>query len=177
VAPLWDRYFQNLAEIARDQLGTVKTGAGDENDVALSAFYSFCQRLEEGRFENLQGRDDLWKVLVVIVRRKAITWIRHETAEKRGGGKLYGDAFLEDAVGAEPTPDFTVELLDELRHLLDVLRNEDGTLCLIAMRKLEGYSSSEIAAELSVSPRTVERKFRRICILWAEEVDKRSEGD
>jgi DNA-directed RNA polymerase specialized sigma24 family protein len=177
VAPLWSRYFQNLAGIARQQMGSAKTGAADENDVALSAFHSFCQRLKAGGFRDLQGRDDLWRVLVVIVKRKAISWLRHETAEKRGGGKRYGEAFLDDVVSDEPTPEFTAELMDELRRLLAILRREDGTLCLIAMRKLEGYNTSEIAAELSVSPRTVERKFRRVCILWAEDVDKRAEDD
>ena len=173
---LWDRYFQSLVGVARVQLRGMRTGAGDEDDVALSAFTSFFRRVERGQFDELRGREDLWRVLVVIARRKAISWIRHETAQKRGGGKLLGDAYLEDVVNAEPTPEFTAELLDEMRHLLEFLRKEDGTLLLIAMRKLEGCNNAEIAAELSVSTRTVERKFRRICILWSNDVEQRMGG-
>ena len=176
-APLWDRYFRRLAGIARAQLAHARRAAGDENDVALSAFHTFCRSVEEGRFSDLQGRDELWRVLVVIAKRKAINWVRHEMAGIRGGGKVQGEAFLADVVSPEPTPEFTAELLDEFRHLLEVLRREDGTLCLIALRKSEGYSNAEIAAELSLSPRTVERKFQRICIVWAADVERRSPGD
>ena len=86
---------------------------------------------------------------------------------------MQGDAFIEDVVNTEPTPEFTAEILDEVRQLFDYLRKEDGTLFLIAMRKLEGCNNAEIAAELSVSTRTVDRKFRRICILWSEDFEKR----
>lgn len=172
-ARLWDRYFHDLAGVARSQLGQVRRAAADENDVALSAFHSFCRHLGEGRFPSLQGRDELWRVLVVIAKCKAIDWIRRETAAIRGGGKVQGEAFLADVVSPEPTPQFTAELLDEFRRLLDLLR-DNGTLCLIALRKLEGYTNREIAAELSVATRTVERKLQRICILWTADVERRA---
>jgi hypothetical protein len=38
--------------------------AADEEDVALSAFNSFCLRAEEGRFLRLDDSDDLWQVLM-----------------------------------------------------------------------------------------------------------------
>jgi len=173
-ARLWDRYFHDLAAVARAQLGQVRRAAADEDDVALSAFHSFCRHLGEGRFPSLQGRDELWRVLVVIAKCKAIDWIRRETAAIRGGGKVKGEAFLADVVSPEPTPEFTAELLDEFRRLLDLLRQDNGTLSLIALRKLEGYSNREIAAELSVATRTVERKLQRICILWTADVERRS---
>jgi DNA-directed RNA polymerase specialized sigma24 family protein len=133
--------------------------------------------VEEGRFSDLRGRDELWRVLVVIAKRKAINWVRHELADVRGGGKVQGDAFLADVVSPEPTPEFTAELLDEFRHLLEILREEDATLCLIALRKSEGCSNAEIAAELSLSPRTVQRKFQRICVVWTADLEKRSPGN
>jgi len=174
---LWERYFRRLAAVARAQMGQGRRTGGDEEDVALSAFHSFFRCVREGRFATLQGRDELWRVLVVIAKRKAINWLRHETADIRGGGKVQGDAFLSDVVSPEPTPQFTAELLDEFRHVLEILRNEDGTLCLIALRKLEGYTSKEIAAELSLSVRTVERKSKRICVVWAADADQRAQGD
>ena len=174
---LWDKYFQRLVGAARARLGTARVGAGDAEDVALSAFFSFCQRVEQGRFADLQGRQDLWKVLIVIAKCKAISWIRHETAEKRGGGHLRGEAYLADMVAPDPTPSFTAELLDEIRHLLDLLHREDATLSLIAQRKLEGYSNTEIASELSLSPRSVQRKFQRICIIWQADVDNRIDSE
>ncbi|MFV1968044.1 MAG: ECF-type sigma factor, partial [Pirellulaceae bacterium] len=173
--PLWERFFHRLARVARAQLDPIRLGAGDEMDVALSAFHSFCRRAGAGQYPDLESREDLWRLLVVIAKRKAIDWKRHELAKKRGGGAIKGSLLLADIVSPEPTPEFTAELLDEMRHCFDMLRREDGTLRLIALRLLEGHSNEEIAVELSVSVRTVQRKFQRICILWEADVDQRAQ--
>ena len=44
--------------LARQNLGHSPRGATDEEDVALSAFDSFCQGVEQGQFARLQDRDD-----------------------------------------------------------------------------------------------------------------------
>lgn len=170
---LWERYFRQLAAVVRGQLVAKARTAGDESDVALSAFHSFFANVQEGRFADLQGRDQLWRVLVVIARRKAISWLRHEYAQRRGGGKVRSDDLLHEIAGSEPTPEFAATLLDELHHLLDLLRAEDATLALIAARKCEGFSNQEIAAELSVSVRTIERKLLRIDILLSQDIERR----
>jgi ECF sigma factor len=58
----------------------------DEEDVALSAFNSFCRQAEAGRFPELLDRDSLWCVPVVVTARKAFHLIRDEPRQKRGGG-------------------------------------------------------------------------------------------
>jgi DNA-directed RNA polymerase specialized sigma24 family protein len=176
VGPLWERYFQRLAAAAKARLGDARWGAGDHEDVALSAFHSFCQRLEHGRLPDLDGRQELWRVLVVITRRKAISWLRHETAVKRGGGKIRSQSLLENIVSAEPSPDFVAEFLEDVDRLLNLLHREDATLCLIAKRKLEGFSNAEIAAELSLTPRSIQRKVERVRILWSADADNRGDS-
>jgi hypothetical protein len=39
---LWERYFGRLVSLARASLGTLPIRFADEEDVALSAFDSFC---------------------------------------------------------------------------------------------------------------------------------------
>src|SRR5262249_35153126 len=70
--PLWDAYFARLVALARARLRAAPRAAADEEDVALSAFDSFCRGAEAGRFPRLDDRDDLWQVLFVITTRKAI---------------------------------------------------------------------------------------------------------
>ncbi len=170
---LWDRYFQQLARVARGRLGNAVAGAGDQEDVAISAFFSFCRRVEQGQFDDLQNRQELWRMLVVIASRKAISWLRQETAEKRGGGRTRSGDALPNLIGPEPTPDFTAELFEEVRRLLGLLRREDVVLCLLAQRKLAGHTNAEIAAELSLAPRSIQRKIQRIRILWSADLDRR----
>jgi hypothetical protein len=57
----------------------------DQEDVALSAFDSFCRNAEEGRFPHLDDRDNLWRLLVVITARKASKLVRAEGRLERGG--------------------------------------------------------------------------------------------
>src|SRR5262245_17835677 len=57
--PLWDRYSRRLLGLAQAKLGGLPRralSAFDEEDVALSAFDSFCRGAELGRFPRLEDR-------------------------------------------------------------------------------------------------------------------------
>ena len=61
--------------------------------LALSAFHSLCERVGRGQFPQLADRDDLWRLLVTITARKVISALRHQTRQKRGGGKVVGESW------------------------------------------------------------------------------------
>ncbi|HEV3262869.1 MAG TPA: ECF-type sigma factor [Gemmataceae bacterium] len=159
--PLWERYFQRLIRLARARLQQAPRRAADEEDVALSAFASFCRGAAQGRFPLLSDRDDLWRLLVVITARKACHLVRDEA--RRAGGE---EADLEQVVGQEPTPAFAAQVAEQCRGLLNCL-GEAG-LTLVALRKMDGYTNQEIAVHLDCSLRTVERKLRLIRQVWEE---------
>jgi len=93
---LWDRYFQQLVRLAGKKLPGHARRGFDEEDVALSAFHSFCERVGRGQFPQLADREDLWRLLVTITAQKAVSSVRHQNRKKRGGGKVQGEsAFLE----------------------------------------------------------------------------------
>jgi DNA-directed RNA polymerase specialized sigma24 family protein len=158
----------------------------DEEDVALSAFASFCRGIERGRFPQLTDRNDLWAMLVVITARKVLDLSAQQRRQKRGRGKVRGDsAFqpvedgecrrgIEDVIGREPTPDFAAQVAEEYERLLDML-GDDG-LRQIAVWKMEGHTNEEIKARLDCSRVTVERKLRRIRKTWEQENPAPGEG-
>jgi DNA-directed RNA polymerase specialized sigma24 family protein len=162
-ARLWQRYFSRLVELARARLALCRA-ARDEEDVALSAFASFCRAAAAGRFPRLNDHGDLWRVLLVIVRGKACDEIERQRSLRRGGGERRVEIDLDRLAGAEPTPELAAAVADECEHLLK--RLQDGTLRRIATWKMEGYTVEEIAANLGVVPRTVERKLRVIRETW-----------
>jgi DNA-directed RNA polymerase specialized sigma24 family protein len=178
--PLWQRYFRRLVGLARDRLRGAPRRAADEEDVALSAFDSFCRAAEQGRFPRLGGRDDLWQLLVLLTARKAIDLAQREGRHKRGGSRVLTEADLEKArgdedeaglarvVGREPTPEFAALVAEECRRLLEML-GDDG-LRALAVARLEGYTTEELAARFEVAPRTVERRLRKIRAAWSGEV-------
>src|SRR5215469_6576941 len=82
---LWERYFRRLVGLARKKLQDGPRRAADEEDVALSAFASFCHDAARGQFPHLADRHDLWRLLVTITARKALHLSRDEECPKRGG--------------------------------------------------------------------------------------------
>jgi DNA-directed RNA polymerase specialized sigma24 family protein len=154
-------------------------GAADEEDVALSAFHSFCQGAVRGRFPRLDDRDNLWRLLVTITAHKALDQVRRQARQKRGGGRvLVGSAQaggeddtdgagLDQVVGQEPTPQFAAMVADECRRLLVAL--DDETLRQVALLRMEGYTEEEIAARVDCSLRTVSRKLALIRKAWLRE--------
>jgi RNA polymerase sigma factor (sigma-70 family) len=164
VQPLWERYFERLVNLARQKLPDRLRRAADEEDVALSAFHSFCRGVQGGRFPQLADRDDLWRLLVVITAHKAIHLVRDQRRQKRGGDlRSEGDveaAAISQVVGPEPTPEFALQVAEELQQLLN--RLGDRELCSVAVWKMEGYTNEEIAAELGCAVRTVERRLSLI---------------
>ncbi len=176
---LWEDYFPRLVGLARKKLREMPRRAADEEDVALSAFDSFCRGAEQGRFPRVADRDGLWHLLVTITARKALQLMRHEGRQKRGGGLVRGEsafgeptegadeeAGLERIIGREPTPEFAAQMAEECQQLLG--RLGDGDLPRVAVWKMEGYSNEEIAAKLGCVPRTVERKVALVRALWSQ---------
>lgn len=163
---LWERYFGRMVELARAKLRAATKRASDEEDVAISAFHSFCQAAAEQRFPRLANRDDLWQVLVVLTARKALDQRKYDSRKKRADSatKALDDAALDTVVGTDPDPAFAAAVADEFRHLLDKL--DDEQLRHIAIRKLEGYTNDDIALELKCTVRTVGRRLALIRSTW-----------
>jgi DNA-directed RNA polymerase specialized sigma24 family protein len=178
---LWDRYFERLVRLARKRLQMARrTGADeDEEDAALSAFDSFCAGLARGRFPQLDDRDNLWRLLVVITARKASAQADRRRSQKRGGDwtplergpslSASGDTQpgIADLVGREPSPEFAAMVAEESRRLLDRLDNEQFRQ--IALWRMEGYTNDEIAERLGCARRTVARRLELIRQLWNAE--------
>jgi DNA-directed RNA polymerase specialized sigma24 family protein len=163
---LWERYFQRMVELARNKLRASVRRAADEEDVALSAFHSFCQAAAAHRFPRLANRDDLWQVLVMLTARKAVDQRKYDTRKKRADSatRTLDDAVIGSVIGSDPDPAFAALVADEFKSLLD--RLDDAELKQIAIRKLEGFTNDEIAAELNCTVRTVGRRLALIRDLW-----------
>ncbi len=176
---LWQRYFQRLVGLAKLKLGETPRAVADEEDVATAALQSFFSGASRGRFPRLHDRNDLWPLLAKITARKALDQQRHLLAEKRGGGRVRGDSAMRnpnDSIAAWPVglleqefgPEYLAIVNEQCDRLFATLF--DDQLRLIARRRLEGHSNAEIAKELGVVERTVERRLQLIRSLWGEEL-------
>jgi DNA-directed RNA polymerase specialized sigma24 family protein len=172
--PLWNAYFGRLVALVRARLQNGPVPKGQEEDVALSAFHSFCVGAAGGRFPRLTDRDDLWRMLFVITTRKAIGVVRKETALVNGGGRVGSlEAEASGSSGGyfvtarEPTPEQVAEVTEQCTRLLGLLGSRG--LREVAVWKMEGYSNADIAEKLGRSIPAVERKLASIRAIWARE--------
>lgn len=180
VALLWERYFEKLMRVARQQMGQHPRRVADEEDVAMSVMQCLCSGIDRGKFPKLKDRDDLWKLLVVITKNKTTDLLRRHFAQKQGGGKTRGDSIFavgeagpapsfDQFLSDEPTPAFLAQMNDEQERLLSLL--DEGSLRQIALWKLECYTNEEIAKKLNVAVATVERKLKRIREAWLKALE------
>lgn len=172
---LWEEYFGKLVTLARQKLAGRTWLVGDEEDVAISAFKSFCRGVEKRRFPDLNDRDDLWKLLVTITLHKVWRLMRDEGSQKRGGqwNQLVstGDAetaAVEHLVAQEPTPELAAQMVEECERLLKQLPGQD--LVDLALLKMEAYTNDEIAQKWGKAVRTVERKLQLIRKIWGQKI-------
>ncbi len=175
---LWNGYFPKLVAFALRRLRAAPRVAADEEDVAVSAFDSFCRGVQQGRFVRMNDRDDLWQVLSVLTQRKASSLARRETRAKRGGGRVVQASVVADGDEAhnplagisagELEPELAALVTEECDRLFALLG--DGTLVQIARWKMEGDTNAEIAKKIGRVEGTVERKLALIRDKWQAEV-------
>jgi DNA-directed RNA polymerase specialized sigma24 family protein len=173
---LWRRYRPELLDVARRLLTPSHRKAADESDIAAGVLNSLWRGAQAGRFETLATRDELWGLLVVLTRQKAVSQMRLEWRTKRGGGRVRAEADLgtreqdfrmEDLADDAPAPELMAMLSEEHERLMNLLRDDD--LRLVGALRLLGHSHQEIAEVLGVTVRTVSRKVSLIRATWERE--------
>ena len=176
---LCNRYFERLVQLARQKLRGLPQRAEDEEDVALSTLDSFFHGVQQGRYPDLNDRTGLWPLLVTITASKSFNQLKRQRAAKRGGGRVRGESIfehpehsaggIEQLVSEQLTPEMVVLMTEECERLMASLANDE--LRRVACMKLEGYDNGEIARELDVVERTVERRLQRIRREWSVETE------
>jgi DNA-directed RNA polymerase specialized sigma24 family protein len=173
VQRLWERFFLRMVGLARRKLEGSAKRIGDEEDVAASAFKSFCLGAQEGRFPRVADRDGLWALLIAIVANKSVDHIRRENRQKRGGAvgneaasRLTPEC-LEEIVASEPTPELAAQIAEEFAHLMIALDEAgDPLLKQVVLARMEGHATPDIAASVGCTRRTIERKLALVRRLW-----------
>lgn len=170
---LWQTFFNRLVELASRRIQGTSKLIADEEDIALSAFKSFCIGVQKGRFASLTDRNSLWRLLVIITARKAIDHVNYNRRAKRNELRVVkpnstevNDEIVNGFVCKEPTPAIEVEMKENINSAIEGLQLAD--LKQIALLKLDGYTNQEIATQLNRGLSTIERKLRTIRGIWSQ---------
>jgi RNA polymerase sigma-70 factor (ECF subfamily) len=159
------RFADRLIALARARLDPRTRRKVDPEDVVQSAYRSFFTRYDAGRID-VATWDELWSLLTVITVRKCANQVAHFRAQCRDvAGEIAADARADawDALGAaidrEPTASEAAMLVETVEQLLRGLDCDDRSIIELS---LQGYSVTEISAQLGFAERTVRRLRERV---------------
>jgi RNA polymerase sigma factor (sigma-70 family) len=170
---IWRRFFERVVGLAKNKLGSLPKRVVDEEDIAISAINALYIGAQDGRFKQLNDRDDLWQILCMLTSRKVANAYRKQKSRPHIGESQLGpgvddEQMLGIAHIATSVPDeaYFDELSIKCRELLE---NLDENLRHVAMMKLQGYKNQEIADQIGRSVKSVERYLKTIREEWSGE--------
>lgn len=161
---LWNHYFGRVVRLARSRMYAIQASVYDEEDAAVSALNSLFRGIRGNRYPELHGRHNLWRLLLLITHRKLNAQRRREAVRIRQGSQGDADVAISELVAKEPTPELVAEMMDETERLLSAL--PDDRMRRIAVMKMDGMTTSEIAEALGATSRTIRRKLERVRDQW-----------
>ncbi len=172
-AEIWNKYFERLLRFATTQMRGMPKIASDEEDITLSVLKSVCLSIRDGRISEIDEDTRLWKLLVVICKRKIANQYAYQRRGKRDVSKSQSidddSALLHELQSKEILPDLFSEFNERLENLFGQLEKEP--LKKIALLKIQGYTNEEIAHNMECSLSTIERKLRVIRSIWSREYE------
>lgn len=167
---LWKEYHPKVLRFARLKLPAIFQRVSDEEDVALSVLKSVFIGTSEGRFPRVVDRHSLWALIMATATHKSIDLIRQQTRLKRGGvhesDVPNSNPDLQSFASPLPPADYALQVREQLNIFLDALAAEDPELLQIVVRRMQGFSTFEIAKALTCSKRTVQRRLQRVRSEW-----------
>jgi DNA-directed RNA polymerase specialized sigma24 family protein len=160
----FERFTRRLIGLARTHIDARLRHKIDLEDVVQSAYKSFFLRYGDGALA-AEGWDGLWGLLTVITLRKCAERARYLRAGCRDVGREQAAALTEsawschEAIGREPTPDEAAVMAETVAG---VLRELDADERAIIELSLQGFSTTEISAQLGRAERSVRRLRERV---------------
>ena len=77
---LWDHFFERVVRLARTRMFALQATVYDEEDAAVSALNSLFRGIRNRQFPDLHDRHNLWRLLILITKRKVRAQWRREAA-------------------------------------------------------------------------------------------------
>lgn len=169
-AKLWDRFFDRLVAASRAEMQNTNRRVADEEDIAAGVMAALCACADRGKLPMIDDRESLWRLLLTWTRHDIADHVRAERRIKRGGGNVRGNSAFGSMEGIEriadqtPAPEVLVQMQEQYASLLAKLPNL--MLQRIAVAKMEGHSTEDIAQAMGVTTRTIQRKLELIRDCW-----------
>jgi hypothetical protein len=173
MAEFWDRKHDRITALLRARLSPKLRRRVDPDDLAQSAFGSFCVGLRERRI-NIEAGDNVWQLLAAIALHKLYRRVAFENAARRsldreeslGGDPRFALARAKSSEDIEAGPAELLAAKDELEKILSHFLPAHRRMIELS---LEGHGTADIGKETSYTDRTV----RNVLAAFQKELKRR----
>lgn len=170
---LWNEFFEKLLRYVETRVRRrgVPTGLLDEEAITASVLESVFKCAKQGRLQSVQDWGELSRLLLAMTNRKFVDHWRRATAQKALPDEPIGVLSPEEqGLPEEKLATSSMAYEEQLSRLMALL--PDDLHRQIAVLKLAEYTLSEISDEVRRAVPTVNRKWRYIRRIWADELER-----
>jgi DNA-directed RNA polymerase specialized sigma24 family protein len=178
IGHLVSRYFRKISLFADSKLRRGVRVSDDGEDIAISVLQTITQNSADGQFPNLQDRDDLWLLMIVIAQHAVID--RQRTVMRRVPTHTMTDMLekynvdLDQFLGQEDSQRKALEIIECWDQLVKSLPDEEYRE--IVKQKMLGRSNRKIADTLQVTSKKVDRKVNQVLEMWQKYITNHFES-
>lgn len=169
----WGQFFDRLLRHVESRVrkGGIPRGLLDTEAITVSALESVYKCAKLGRLQSVKDWGELSRLLLAMTNRKFVNHWRRATAQKSYPGSVPVSLPPECVdLSSERMEACSLAFAEELSRLLDMLPDELHRR--IAVLKLSEYTLAEIAADVDKAVPTINRKWRYIRRVWADELER-----
>jgi DNA-directed RNA polymerase specialized sigma24 family protein len=158
---LMDRVHQRVA-------GTALQARIDSEGVVYAALHSFLTGVRKDEFPELACRDDVKKILTILVSRTLSDAVRWNSRQRRSPAREVAcdEGIPPQAVTAPAVVELEDDLAAWMEKMIGVLRRHDERAISIVRLSLEGLSNTDIAEELGLGIRRVQILKQQLKDRW-----------
>lgn len=157
-------YYDRLVALAQRRLAVLPPQVADDEGAVISALRSFFSGVQDGQFRQLRDQQDLWRLLATMTARKAIRQLRVHWKQSGEAGLIERGASVSELIARRPSPEEDAILIDQCQSCLEAI--DDPQLKQIVILRLEGCETGEIAEQLNIHIRSVQRKLKLVEAIW-----------
>jgi DNA-directed RNA polymerase specialized sigma24 family protein len=187
---LYRRCAAILRPFARRRLRQAQIPEADysDEDLIQSSYGSLAEDIIIDKITSIEGADELLKMLRRIMIDKVMAARDRMNALKRGGAgvqRRHGKGPDSEPPNHAPRPRDPVQSLDDfsLSHsglsrdevqgifsdtVVELLRLLDNKHQRVALMRVKGHTIAEIAEEMRVTTRTIDRRLQAIRVIWSQ---------
>jgi RNA polymerase sigma factor (sigma-70 family) len=136
------------------------------DDAVQDTLAALCQAADAGSLPELATEDDLWRYVHTVMKRRVLLARRRFQTTRRGGAHRRVDVDLDQRTSPLRSHEEGADLRGDIKRYLEQI--EDPVLRQVLIGIHEECTNAEIAAQLGVSVRTVERKREMLRDLLGE---------